>query len=417
MQPEQQTFTSTSLPAQQIPVVTPVLSAQQSLYKALSNMNNYPEGSKYSGENDGSFAFKLTIFHDICGRAGVPQSVKLQALPTMLKGAALTYYYSKINTDSTINFDQACNSIARNFEGPEYRRGVLQKWNSTTLRSVIAENSGKSMEECFRLLVEKLRHLQHGLDAELRNERFIHNQLILACQEVPACSFACCKPSDNLADLINNLRSLIITYLHSHPHETESYLTNPTGATTTESYFTDRRYRTNWQRYLEPPPLPRPPTSRDHERSPPPRDQENSDELVKPYGRGWKKKCFVCNRKECWSTNHTREERDAVRAPLRQRYYNRFRPGECDRSDRQFDQRVSQYMVDYIADYEGMDPKVDELVDEMGAFTIEVDSSLKPITSTAASYLTASYNTTSSSADEWRYTGSEALDIEEYLFY
>ncbi|KAF1935989.1 hypothetical protein EJ02DRAFT_360192, partial [Clathrospora elynae] len=28
----------------------------------------------------------------------------------------------------------------------------------------------------------------------------------------------------------------------------------------------------------------------------------------------WKKKCFVCQKEGCWSTNHTDEERKAARA-------------------------------------------------------------------------------------------------------
>ncbi|KAI1674158.1 hypothetical protein L13192_00905 [Pyrenophora tritici-repentis] len=38
----------------------------------------------------------------------------------------------------------------------------------------------------------------------------------------------------------------------------------------------------------------------------------------KPSSRGfkprWKKKCFVCQKEGCWSTNHTDEERKTARA-------------------------------------------------------------------------------------------------------
>jgi hypothetical protein len=43
----------------------------------------YTDEAKYSGEND-SFSFKLTIFHDISRRAGVPPEARLKAFPTML---------------------------------------------------------------------------------------------------------------------------------------------------------------------------------------------------------------------------------------------------------------------------------------------------------------------------------------------
>ena len=89
--PEQQILVQISFLVQQILVVQYVLNVQQNFYKTLSNLNHYFENSKYSDKNDKIFAFKFFIFHDICDRADVFQSVKLQALSTMLKGVALNY--------------------------------------------------------------------------------------------------------------------------------------------------------------------------------------------------------------------------------------------------------------------------------------------------------------------------------------
>ena len=50
----------------------------------------YTEESKYSGENN-NFNFKLTVFHDICSRAAVPEEAKARAFPTMLRSLALDY--------------------------------------------------------------------------------------------------------------------------------------------------------------------------------------------------------------------------------------------------------------------------------------------------------------------------------------
>lgn len=195
----------------------------------------YTDEAKYSGEND-SFAFKLTIFHDICSRADVPHEAKLKAFPTMLKGLALDYYYSNVSISGPMSFDEVCWAMRLYFEGAEYRRSFLSKWNGLTLKSIVGqtENEGKTMEECLQLLVKELRHLQHGLDPELRTEKFIHNRLINACQEIPACQYACFKPSDTLAGLINDLRSSIVTFQKANSSET---------------FFTDQRY----YKYPEPP--------------------------------------------------------------------------------------------------------------------------------------------------------------------
>lgn len=89
------------------------------------------------------------------------------------------------------------------------------------------------MEECFETLIDELRHLQHGLDPEIYTDQFIHNKLINACQNLPACQYACFKPADSLAGLINDLRSSIITYTQANP--------------TSETFFTNRHYHKQYQ--------------------------------------------------------------------------------------------------------------------------------------------------------------------------
>lgn len=69
----------------------------------------YTEESKYGGDGD-NFDFKLTIFHDICGRADVLEEAKVKAFPTMLKGLALDYFY--VNSSITkSSFEEVCTSI------------------------------------------------------------------------------------------------------------------------------------------------------------------------------------------------------------------------------------------------------------------------------------------------------------------
>jgi hypothetical protein len=113
-----------------------------------------------------------------------------------------------------IIFDEVCFSMRNYFEDAEYRRSILFKWNNLTLKSIMikSENEDKSVEECLQLLIKQLRHLQHDLNSELRSEKFIHNKLINACQDVFVCQYVCFKFSDSLIDLINDLKSSIITY-------------------------------------------------------------------------------------------------------------------------------------------------------------------------------------------------------------
>jgi hypothetical protein len=156
----------------------------QGFGKELTNLAKmYTEDNKYSGEDD-NFDFKFTIFYDLCSRADVPQEAKVKAYPTMLRGLALDHYYTNLkNVTMTLSFNQICDATRHYFEGPEYRRGILGQWNSITLRSVMSkgENTGKSTLDCLQLLIKELKHLQHGLDLDLRTNKFLHNKLINAC--------------------------------------------------------------------------------------------------------------------------------------------------------------------------------------------------------------------------------------------
>ena len=87
----------------------------------------------------------------------------------------------------------------------------------TIFKSIIEKNEGKLMEKCFQLLIQSLYYLQYGLDAKLCTDKFIHNKLINACQDIPGCPYACFKPVDTLASLIHDLHFFILTFQKANP--------------------------------------------------------------------------------------------------------------------------------------------------------------------------------------------------------
>lgn len=302
--------------------------------KELANMAKmYTEEAKYGGEDD-SLSFKLAIFHDICLRSDIPHEARTKAFPIMLKGLALDYYYSNISISGVANnFDGICYYMMTYFEGPEHKRGIMAKWNGITFKSVISrpENEGKSMEDCLQLLIKELRHLQHSLDFEYRTEKAIRDKLISACQETTACQYACYRPSESFAGLINDLRSSIVTHNKANPSET---------------FFTDRRY------YRHPDHKPTHPRFRPRSRTP-----YNPERA--------RKKCFVCHQEGCWSTKHSKEEREDSR--------KRFR----ERLGQKMDKKVNQY----IADYEGTESDMEDIDDteeEMEALIVDVSPPSSP---------------------------------------
>jgi hypothetical protein len=94
----------------------------------------YTDDQKYSGIS-GNFDFKLTIFYNICERADVLERAYPKALPLMLQGLALDYYYNaKL---AILTFEDACKSLRSFFGGPGSERKSLDEWNSISLQTVM----------------------------------------------------------------------------------------------------------------------------------------------------------------------------------------------------------------------------------------------------------------------------------------
>jgi hypothetical protein len=231
----------------------------------------------------------------MCDRADVFQSTKLKAFFTMLKDLILDYCYSNMNTDIHIIFDEVCFSMRNYFEDVEYRRDILSKWNNLILKSMMTSNEDKSVEECFQLLIKQLRHLQHDLNSKLRSKKFIHNKLINACQNVIACQYACFKFSDSLTNLINDLRSSIIIY---------QKVNSANFIETFEAFFTDRRYHKNFSSRIDNFSL---------------RINQN-----RRFQNRSKRKCFVCQKEECWFTKHSKDEREIAKQKFKNRFFTRI---------------------------------------------------------------------------------------------
>ena len=97
----------------------------------------------------------------------------------MLYSIALNFYYENKVTYTT--FNSIYNAVYNYFKGLEYKRRVLTKQNAITLKIVIIKNKSKSIGDCLQLLLNDLRHLQYSLNANLCNDDFLYNKLIVAC--------------------------------------------------------------------------------------------------------------------------------------------------------------------------------------------------------------------------------------------
>jgi hypothetical protein len=137
----------------------------------------------------------------------------------MLREDALDYYYDNVN-DKGFPFETMCHMIRSHFETEEHKQGMVTKWNSTALKTIMAKNEDKSAEECLEMLIKELRTIQRGLAPELRTEQILRDKLINACNDVESCVYACLKPAPTLEGVCSDLQSSIIA--HKRIHESKS---------------------------------------------------------------------------------------------------------------------------------------------------------------------------------------------------
>jgi hypothetical protein len=96
-------------------------------------MKLYTKEKKYGRDGD-SFDYKYNVFIDLCEKAELPIDAYFKAFSIMLKGAALKHYYTTCKTDLKMTqLADLCYSIRNTFEGAEYKRSMLTKWNALSL--------------------------------------------------------------------------------------------------------------------------------------------------------------------------------------------------------------------------------------------------------------------------------------------
>ena len=281
-------------------------------------MKVYADDDKYDGRN-GSLDYKLIIFRDICRRVELPQEALMQAFPAMLKGLPRSQFYSKQLSNRT--FDEACTYLRNYFEGPSFQRRNYSIWNSTTLATITTANLTKSTYENVQLLIDKLQELQYGLHPKLRDDFFLYDKLVAACEGSPACKDAITDPPDGLGNLINKLQSSI------HMYEKQQEL-GP------EVFFTDRWYHgrnSNSGGSVQ-------------SSSRPGSNSQNRSRI--PSNRQQHSVCFICKRADCRSWKHTTQEQEETRTKFKYNTLSRFAPNTRP-PDTRFNRSYQQYVTDF----------------------------------------------------------------------
>ncbi|POS84537.1 hypothetical protein EPUL_004867 [Erysiphe pulchra] len=321
-----------------------------SYIKELADMTKfYTEEEKYSGSQE-RFDFKLTIFKDICEKVNLPEDKRIKGLPIMLKGDAKKFYYQSLfpHINNLTNFDEIVNKIKSKFEGAEYQRTILENWLGITLDSFTLKSPEKPLSKNFEALLAMLCDLQLGLAPRYRYEEFLYTKLFHPCKKNQACELACFKPASTLEGLITDLRASLSL---KNNNKNSQYLAN-----NLDSYYTDRRYKS------------RPVNSKNvtrqsqHTSLLPQFNSHSSQSSVNKNSTEQSKRCFICKKYGCWSSNHSDADREKHRKNWQRDMQNRA------------NRRYDQYLVEgYDDDQEDEDEQIiDDAIIE--ALTSNTDS-------------------------------------------
>ena len=131
--------------------------------KELTQLDKlYKNEDKFGGTGD-NFAFKLSIFYDKCQLVGLPSDAYLEGASVMLTGQAQTHFYA--NRESIVSFDDFCRKIRLFFEGPEWERLNLIKWQTVSLADTIAANPTLSATKCLCKMCTEIDKIQHSVNS------------------------------------------------------------------------------------------------------------------------------------------------------------------------------------------------------------------------------------------------------------
>ncbi|TQS35108.1 hypothetical protein Golomagni_04479 [Golovinomyces magnicellulatus] len=293
---------------------------------------------KYGGAED-SLDICLDIFEDTCLNAGLPSITYSLGTPTMLKGIARKYYYHRISK-LKLGHEGSIKRLREHFETEARRQDHLAQWYDLSLQVIVHDNPGKPLMECFDILLDKIHKLQSGLSEKMRDDESARDRLQVACQMIPACSKACFNPNPTFEGLTAEIRNAI---------STEGRLVRVNASYKGDlayANFTDRNFRgPHYEKR----------NFREHDRERGKRFEYQGLSKVRISNR--QKKCIVCSREGCWSTNHPASQQKEAFDRVKARMHSLNKPHK--------NHHIRQFIIDYEGEAEEKNDDRDIDIDQL----------------------------------------------------
>ncbi len=330
-------------------------SNQEDFFRQLPLLNKiYKKNEKFS-DTSSNFDFKVLKFYDKCRRARLSEHAYLQSVSIMLSNEALDYFYS--NLQFCYSFHDFCVNIKHYFENSKWYRINLTRWQIINISEIVAVNSNLFLLECLRKMCFEMSTIQKDLNSAFVDSIQLRKNIIRVCRDHFALISELNNASINVSDLINALHTNVMNYeaiRKQHDSMQQTYLNDLTQQThllnqnqieSENQYFIDRQYRRDESSFN--------------------RREDYRDKNDRFQNNRRLKKCFVCEKLDCWSINHFEKERKNSK--------KRFSDRHLEYKIRQrFDRRLNQYIADFESTYDSDDEYAAQFFDEL-AISLEID--------------------------------------------
>src|SRR5208282_1360421 len=222
------------------------------------------------------------------------------------------YYENVMNQDMA--FPDMVLQLRTNFETKERATKFMSHWNTTSLNEVRMRNADKTLLECFDILYQELRKCQLTMEPDQQKESFMTTRLLMAVNGVEECKMAIFKPPETLQGLRDDIRHALSL---SSPPRASIFTTEPPPEDQIDSFIVDRKYYDN----------------------------------SKKHAGLSAKKCLVCDKMGCWSSNHSKEDQKVAFDRLAQ--------------SKGFPQRMRKFITEYEGIPTGSTLSYDSLIDTL----------------------------------------------------
>jgi hypothetical protein len=305
----------------------------------------WDNSKKYTGDAYDLLDDKIKIFFSICWQVDIREEEFHAVFPRILTGRAEMFYIQVVERDDS--FASAYMAIKNHFDHDVHHQHYYTDWTTTSFARTRMENPEKGLHEVLQILLDKLQLCQRALGKNFEGEDALRTTVINACRGVPELEMALFKPAPICEGLFSDLRSAIETHL-ARQHTTQMLMGSK--MVTEDQYYLDRRYNGKGRDRGEFRGGPRGGSRgggfsggfRGGQAGNRGSQRFNSYDSGRGFKPRWKKKCFVCQKEGCWSTNYTDEERKAARA----QFFS-----ACHFADTQ---PPADFLV-YLAEYEGIE--------------------------------------------------------------